>query len=105
MLKLKLKKLLTNMLDCILLVRDVSYGQSLTIGARNYSTITLDVSRSGYKAIAVVSMNTSGTQVFSLGSVGINASGTSASISVWNHYSDSRTATATTFKVIYLRAR
>lgn len=101
---LKLKKLLTNMLDCILLVRDVSYGQSLTIAARSYANITVDLTRSGYKAIAVVGMNTSGTQVFSLGSVGLNVSGTSANIYVWNNYSDSRTATATVFKVIYIRA-
>ena len=102
---LKLKKLLTNMLDCILLVRDVSYGQSLTIGARSYASLNVDLSRSGYKAVAVVGMNTAGTQVFSLGTVALNSSGTSAIIYVWNNYSDSRTATATTFKVIYIRAR
>lgn len=85
-------------------VRDVAYNTSTTIGARTYTQITLNVSRTGYKAVAVVSMTAQGTLVFSLGSVGINAAGTSANIYIWNNYNDSRTATSMTFKVLYVPA-
>ena len=97
------KRFLYKMLGSLLMVRTISYENAVAINGRSFTTIIVDLSISGFTPLAVMNLATYGTEVFSLGNVSIPASG-QARITLWNNYSDSRTASAVAFKVLYRRS-
>lgn len=103
MVKALMKKLIYKMLGSMLSIRTISYESSVTIAATSYTTITVNLNVSGYTPLAVMSLASYGTEVFSLGNVTIPSSG-QARVMLWNNYSDSRTASAVSFKVLYKKA-
>ena len=89
--------------DDNLFVERVAYEHSVTIAGRSYTTITVNVAKDGFTPIAILNLASYGTEVFSMGNVNIPASG-NAQVMIWNNYSDSRTATAVVFRVLYRKA-